>query len=148
MSGFIFTSQFWLVVPPHGSFSGEGSNIRLGLHRAWVSAGIVWPSSRWNKYFWSQIFLDEQTELLSSAVSLSSRTKAALNCAAGQPMSWQLPRPCVHAAAAERQIPAALPRVSGGQKNFRNRHHCANCLYKINVRLVLCLCRGGNENPS
>lgn len=65
----------WLVVSPLGSLSGEASNIRLGLPSATASAAIVWPSSHWNKYFWSQIFLDEQTELLSSTVSLYRHTK-------------------------------------------------------------------------
>lgn len=88
------------------------------------------------------MFLEEQTELLSSAVSLYSHTKASLNCPPGQPMSSKLQWLCVHTVASERQIPAALPRVSGGQKNFLNHHYCVNCLYKINERLVLCLCRG------
>lgn len=132
---------------PSWFFLRRTTNIKLALHRAPVSAGIVRPSSHWNKDFCSQIFLDGQTELLSSALSLYSHTKAALNCPAGQPMSSELPWLGVHAAASERQIPAALPRVSRGQKNFLKRHHCANCLYKINVRLVLCLCRGAIKIP-
>lgn len=105
----------WTKSPQHlhGCSPGAGSNIRRVVHRTSVSAGIVQPSSHWNKYFWSHIFLEEQTELLSWAVSLYSHTKAALNCPPGQPISSQLQWLCDHAVAGEHQIPAALPRVSG-----------------------------------
>lgn len=57
------------------------------MHRPSLTAAIVWASSHWNKYFCSHIFLEAQTELLSSAVCLCNDTKAALNCPHSQPMS-------------------------------------------------------------
>lgn len=146
MGSYSHPSSGWsipLMVPPQDRGQTPGWDCRT----ASMSAGIVWPSSHWNKYFCSQIFLDEQTEPLSSAVSLSAVAQKQPELSSG---------PANELTAAAAPCPncgdtgpdsCCSPQSVGGQKNFLNAHHCANCLYKINVRLVLRLCRGAMKIP-